>query len=578
LLDERSPKLSWLPTELRWLSKQIRPLLYLHIGSFLCITAGSLLGLLTPLVMKWLIDQIIPQRQVGLLVLSVLVIFLCNQSRTALTGLGNYLTLSAAQTTALTLRMCLLRHLGALSADYYEDTPLGTIMYPLREPTDEISYFGSDLLPALLRATLTTCFTVITMVALSPGLTLVILPLVPFFIIVRQYFRRRLIVESEIVQIDRLAWNEFLEEHLSSAISIQLLGQQKRRERKAFQCLGHTVRSQLGLFRSGVWFTVGSSLAVVLSTCAVIGFGGVRVLAGAMSVGTLVAFYTFAAQLFEPLGGVAELYARTQKTFASIRQIQSTLALKPSVSNAAVIDRRSQIYQSHIDFVDVEFGYRRRKTTLRVTSLRLSAGERIAIVGENGAGKSTLVKLIARIYDVDAGAICIGGIDIRSLKLENLRRFVCYLPRDPTLFNGTLVSNLRYVNPAASDRDLEEAIRCTGLSAFVATLAEGWHQRIGPGACQLSGGQRQRLAIARALLQKPQILILDEATSCLDSSSEGQLLRGVQQSLSDSTLIVVSHRLSTLSTVARVITLRGGRVIRDKNSDSFQTVEGVSYS
>jgi hypothetical protein len=142
LLDEQSPKPSWLPNELRWLSKQIRPLLHLHLGSFLCITAGSLLGLLTPLVLKWLIDQILPHKQAGLLVLSVALLLVGYQGRMALSSLGNYLMLSAAQTTGLSLRMHLLRHLDTLSADYYEDTPVGTVMYPLKEPIDEISYFG----------------------------------------------------------------------------------------------------------------------------------------------------------------------------------------------------------------------------------------------------------------------------------------------------------------------------------------------------------------------------------------------------------------------------------------------------
>ena len=399
----RSPEYSWLPSELRWLSRQIWPLLHLHVASFLCITAGSLLALLTPLVLKWLIDQVIPQKQIGLLLFAVFLIFLGYQGRTALTSIGSYLMLSAAQTMGLTLRMSLLRHLDTLSADYYEDTPVGAAMYPFKEPIDEISYFGSDLLPAILRTLLTTCFTVVTMFTLSPALTLAILPLVPAFLIARQHFRRRLAVDSDLVQADRALWSEFLEEHLSAVIPIQLLGQQKRQERRAFQRLARSVRSQQRLFRSGVWFTVGSSLAVVLSMCAVIGYGGVKVLAGTLSVGGLVAFYSFITQLFEPLSGAAELYARAQKTFASIRQVQTTLALNPSVVNAPVTIRLSQEHPARIDFTGVGFGYERQKNMLHIPSLRIMAGEKVAIVGDNGAGKSTLAKLLARIYDVDSG-------------------------------------------------------------------------------------------------------------------------------------------------------------------------------
>src|SRR5579864_3917317 len=162
---------SWVPNELRWLSVQIRPLLHWHLGSFLCFIAGSLLGILTPLVLKWVIDQVIPGRQTGLLLIAMALIFLSAQGKMAATNLGSYLMLTAAQRMSLSLRISLLRHLDSLSADYYESTPTGTVLYPLREPIEEIAYFGSDLVPAILRTLLTTGFTVATMITLSPALT-----------------------------------------------------------------------------------------------------------------------------------------------------------------------------------------------------------------------------------------------------------------------------------------------------------------------------------------------------------------------------------------------------------------------
>ena len=152
-----------------------------------------------------------------------------------------------------------------------------------------------------------------------------------------------------------------------------------------------------------------------------------------------------------------------------------------------------------------------------------------------------------------------------------MRNYVCYLPRDPVLFNGTLASNLRFIRPAASDHELSDAVNSVGLTGFIATLPEGLHQRIGPDACQLSGGQRQRLAIARAVLQQPQILILDEATSCLDSDSEDLVLRNLGRTLALATLIVISHRFSTLATFERVLVLCGGRIVEDGKAESFMT-------
>ena len=225
-------------------------------------------------------------------------IFLGHQGRVALTSLGSYLMLSASQKMTLTLRVTLLEHLDTLSADYYAETPVGVAMYPLKEPIEEIAYFGSDLLPAILRMLLTTAFTVAAMCALSPVLTLTVLPLIPVFLVTRQYFRKKLGSDADAAQSDRLAWSNFLEEHLSSVISIQLLGQEKRQERRAFRLLVRSLRSQQRLYRTATWFTVWSSLAIVLAMSTVIGYGGKSVLAGTLSIGSLVAFYGFVTQLF----------------------------------------------------------------------------------------------------------------------------------------------------------------------------------------------------------------------------------------------------------------------------------------
>lgn len=538
------------------------------------MTVGSLLALLTPLVLKWLIDKVLPQREIGQLFLAAVLIFFSYQGRTALTSLGNYLTLTAVQKMALRLRMEILRHLDTLSADYYESTPPGAVMYPLKEPIEEVAYFGSDLLPAILRMCLTTSFTAVTMLVLSPVLTLAIFPLIPLFLIARQHFRAKLSTDSDTVQTNLVEWNGFLEEHISSVLSIQLLGQEGRQERRAFRLLAQTTRSYLALFRTASWFTVWTSMAVVLAMSVVIGYGGWSVIAGTLSLGSLVAFYSFVTQLFDPLSGAAELYARAQRTFASIRQLQAVCALRPSVTDS-LVSGSFPVGDWGLEFMAVEFGYERRKSMLNVPSLRIAAGERVAIVGENGAGKSTLGRLVTRLYDVKSGAIQIGGVDIRNIGLKDLRRGLCYLPRDPVLFEGSLASNLRFVRPAASDRELREAIQLVDLADVVEGFPDGLHQRLGPDACQLSGGQRQRLAIARALLQRPHILILDEATSCLDPDSEALVLRNVSQYLSVSTLIVVSHRASTLSGFSRILVLSSGRIVADVGPDAMVPSQAV---
>ena len=554
----------------------MHPFVHLHLASFLCMTAGSLLSILAPLMLKWMIDQVIPRRQTSLLYWAAAIIFVGLALRTVFMSAGNCLTLSAAQRMGLKLRVSLLQHLNRLSADYYESTPVGAAMYPIKEPVEEISFFGSDLLASILRMTLTVCFTLSAMLMLSPVLTLAVLPFVPVFLSIRRHFRKRLAADSDYVQCNQLVWSAFLAEHLSSLIPIQLLRQERRQERKAFQLLARTVRSQQQLVRTGFGFSVSTSLAIILAMSAVIGYGGHSVVAGTLSTGSLVAFYSFVTQLFDPLSGAAELYARAQKTFASVRQLQAVFALAPSVAEsptAVTLGKK----RPHIEFVAVEFGYARQKNMLSIPSLQILSGEHIAIAGENGAGKSTLVKLITRIYDVNSGAICIGGEDVRNICLGSLRGAICYLPRDAVLFAGTLASNLRFVRPAASDDQLWEVLRRVGLLDVVTALPEGLQQSVGPGGCQLSGGQRQRLAIARTLLQPPQILILDEATSCLDPSSEANILDNLTSVMNATTLIVVTHRASTVSAFNRVLVLSSGRIIEDGSPSTFASAP-TAYS
>jgi ABC-type multidrug transport system fused ATPase/permease subunit len=483
----------------------------------------------------------------------------------------------AAERLALDLRLRLLRRLDTLSADYHEGTPVGESMYPLKEPIDEVSYFGSDLVPSILRTLVATALTLGTMLLLNARMTLTVLPLIPVFLLTKNHFRGRLEDGSNTVQRNQIAWSSFLEEHLSSIVALQLLRQERRRERTAFQLLGTTIQSYNRLYRTGVSFTFHTSLIIGLAMSVVIGYGGCSVLTGSLTFGGLVAFYTYLTQLFEPLSGAAETYVRAQKTFASIRQVETVLALQPAIKACPTAIRFPQNQAWTIELTEVCFRYPRNRGRLSIPHLNIRGGEQVAVVGENGAGKSTLAKLLARLYDVDSGSIFVAGHDVRDIEIQSLREQVCYAPPQPILFNATIASNLRLSRVRASDGELEDVMEEVGLMAWVSTLRGGLNQGIGPGGAHLSGGQRQRLGIARAILQRPRVLILDEATSSLDGVSEQQLLSGLHALLPGSTIIVISHRLSTLLSVGRVIVLDGGCVVEDA-SPTLLLRDGNAYS
>jgi ABC-type multidrug transport system fused ATPase/permease subunit len=567
----------WISSEIRWLLLQVRPFVRWHVASFLCIAVGTFLSLLAPLVLKWLIDVILPGRRGGLLIPAVGLFFLCYQGRAMLTSVGGYLTVLAAERLSLRMRMLVLRHLDTLSANYHETTPVGVSMYSLKEPIDEISYFGSDLLPSILRTLMATGLTLGTMLILNARMTLAVLPLIPVFILARKHFRRRLEAGSNSVQRKHIAWSGFLQEHLTSIVGLQLLRQECRRERTAFRLLGTSVRSYNELLITGVSFTFATSLTIGLAMCTVIGLGGWNVLTGSLTVGGLVAFYTYLTQLFEPLSGAAEIYVRAQKTCACIRQVQAVLALEPSIKNSSTAINLPEGIPWAVDVADVCFSYPGNRGLLSIPHLNIGAGERLAIVGENGAGKSTLAKLLARLYEVNSGSISVAGYDVRKIEIDSLREHICYAPQQPILFDTTLAGNLRLGSVTASDAELEKAVGEVGLKAWVGTLEEGLNQRIGPGGSKLSGGQRQRLGIARAILQRPRILILDEATSSLDAGAEQQLLCHLGEILPGSTIVVISHRPSALHCVRRVIVLEAGRIVEDAKPALLQR-SGSAYS
>jgi ABC-type bacteriocin/lantibiotic exporter with double-glycine peptidase domain len=566
-----------LPSELLWLYQRIRPLLAWHLASFLCLTAGSVLTLVNPLVLMWVIDRVLPNRNIALLICTVTAIFFSSELRPILSSFGGYLTLLASQRTVVSIRKEILERLDSLSAEYHENTPVGARLYALREPIEEVAYFGSDLAPAILRMALVTAFTLSAMLILNPRLTALVLPAIPAFVLARQHFRGLLAERSDKVHATRAELSAFLEEHMSSVLQIQQLQQEKRQEKRAFHFFADVARSQVKLAAGGIQFTSWTNLPIAAAAAVIIGFGAWSALRGAMTVGGLVAFYSYVFQLFDPLSGALETYARAQRTFSSIRRLQAILSLRPTVTDQ---NRGAEIPHStlcHIRFTGVCFGYQRKKDFLTIPSLSIESGSRVAIVGENGAGKSTFAKLAARLYDPDRGSITIGESQVRNIPLKQFRSLVCYVPAIPVLFDETLAENLRLGNPLVGTRQLEAIIDLLDLRSFVASLSHGLSEPLGPAGCQLSGGQRQRLALARALLRRPRILILDEATSALDPPAELSLLHRIPEFLPGVTIFFISHRLGNVPWMDRVLVFHHGRIVEDGHHHELE-LSGSFYA
>lgn len=555
-------------SEIRWLAAQVRPFLRLHVAGYCCIAASGVLVLLDPLIVRLLIDEVIPNRKISWLPLIGAGFFLTYLGRLGFDSLASTLNFRAVQKMIFRSRLRLLRHLQRLSAEYHDNRPLGDTLHRLQVDVDQVATLSGEVVPSVLRMVTVFTLVMITMLVLNYKLTLIVLPLIPVFIFVRRRFHDRLQEASDSVQEQSGKVIGFLEEHLSSIIQVQLLSCEQREARRFARLSGRAVRAQIKRRITELLFSSVLYLIIVAGMAAVLCYGGYQVMMGTLTAGGLVAFYGYTLQLFIPLYGVVDIYSKLQRAGASVRRLmeitEAEIVLRDR-PGALALD--SNLSSAGIELKDVSFSYHAERPVLKGISLRVNPGERVALAGTSGNGKSTIARLVARLYDVGAGTVLVEGQDVRDIKLKSLRASVIFVPQDPVLFDLTLRENLLYGNAGASQDELTRVAELAQLENVIARLPSGWDEPLGPRGNRLSGGERQRVALARALLQRPRILIMDECTSALDARTENLLLSGLDGYLQNITTIIISHRPIPAQWADRVVHMDYGAI----NDDTLQS-------
>ena len=308
---------------------------------------------------------------------------------------------------------------------------------------------------------------------------------------------------------------------------------------------------------------------IALGTIAIFGYGGYRVFVGALTVGGLVAFYSYLARLFDPLNAAVDIYSRFNRLSASLRRILEILEMAPGVPEKPDAVPLPSPVRGYVEMTGVSFSYDSGPPVFEGFNLKLEAGEKVALVGISGSGKSTITRLIARLYDVN-----IDGIDVRDVSLESLRTKVCYLMQDSVLFDRTLKENLLLGKPSATNKELSSALEIADLDELMRRLPRGWDTPVGPRGNALSGGERQRLALARAVLQSPSLLLLDESTSALDAPAERRVLANLIQRFRHLSMVFVSHRISAVKWVDRILVLNQGMIAEQGTHDQLMRRDG----
>ncbi|AJO79745.1 ABC transporter ATP-binding protein [Pseudomonas sp. MRSN 12121] len=540
-----SPDPAALQAALRWLYGFVRPQRLAIAGLLGLSVCASLLVLVQPWLTKLLIDDGLLARDFPMLAWIAGLMILAGLLGTALSGVNRYLHTRLSGRILFALRDDLYRHLQRLSPGFYGQRRIGDLISRLDGDVAEIQRFAVDSLFSAVSSVIGLMVALAMLVTLSWQLSLLALLLIPLDLLWLRWMRRK--VEREVRQLrERSAdLSSFMVETLPVMKFIQSAGQQQREARR-LELLGQGYLSQLLRLQVSEFFTqaVPGTLTSLSRACAFL-IGGYWVVQGTWQLGALIAFSTYLGMAVGPVQSLLGLYVAVQRMSVSLGRVMELRGEAPGVTTPQ--EPAPMPGGGELHFHDVHFSHPGRPSTLSGIEARIPYGLKVALSGGSGVGKSTLIDLLQRHHDPQSGQVLLDGVDLRRLDLCELRRRIAVVSQDIVLFRGSLADNLAYSVPDAPRAAVAEVARLAQLQSLIESLPEGLDSPLGERGQQLSGGQKQRIAIARALLQDPLILVLDEATSAVDESTEREVIEAIDRLFAGRTRILISHRPSTLA-------------------------------
>jgi ATP-binding cassette subfamily B protein len=472
------------------------------------------------------------------------------------------------------LRIRVFSHLERQSLSFFTNEKAGVLMTRMTSDIEALSQLFQEGLVNFLVQALTLVVITGILFALDVQLALLTVALVvPLTFLLSVWFRRASDEGYRRVR-DRIA--DVLSDLSESLAGIRIIAAYNRRNRNVtnhVNIVGEHLDANLYTARAGALYAPGTEAIGVLAQAMILAVGGTMVLNGDLSIGTVSAFLLYVTAFFAPIQQLVALYTSYQQGQAAVRKLRELLATEPGVVEAVdAVDLPSA--EGEIVLDHVTFGYDPAQPVLHDVSLRIPPGESLAVVGTTGAGKSTIAKLVARFYDPDAGRVLIDGHDLRTLTLTSLRRQLGVVPQEPFLFHGTIRDNVAFGRPDATDEDVHAACVAVGIGDVVDRLPGGIHAPVHERGSSLSAGERQLLALARAFLAQPRVLVLDEATSNLDLRSEATIEQALDTVLRGRTAVIIAHRLATAMRCDRIAVVEDGTIVELGAPDALVAQEG----
>lgn len=560
---------------MRRLMGYLRPYWLSVLAAFAAIVGGSLLQLAQPYLMKLAIDRYIANgdvdgmNRIALLFLCVLV------GSFVFEYIQTFVLQMIGQRIMYDLRMQIYGHLQRLDVAFYDRNPVGRLMTRVTTDVDALNDLFTSGVVSVFGDIFTLAGIMIVLVTMNWRLALVAFSVLPLIVLVTQWFRRNVRDSYRTVRTWIAKINTFLQENITGMATVQLFRREARNYGRFDQInRGHRDANIDSIFYYAVFYPA-IEVVGALATALIIWRGGGDVVSHTVTLGTLVAFIQYSQRFFRPISDMSEKFNILQSAMAASERIFTLLDTPVVIASTAPV--RATAWRGHVVFDGVWFAYAGDDYVLRDVSFEVKPGERVGIVGATGAGKSTIINLLMRFYEVSRGRVLMDGVDIRDIELAELRRLFSLVLQDVHVFSGTIGGNIRLGDASIDDERVRAAASAVHADRFINRLPKGFDTAVAERGATLSTGQKQLLSFARALAFDPRILVLDEATSSVDTETELLIQDALHVLMAGRTTMAIAHRLSTIQDVDKILVLHKGQLRESGTHQQLLALRGIYY-